>query len=362
MLKSANVFISAIIVSFFSCTDKREYSINGEIDGLDSGKVFLSLFVNADSFRVDSTVIKDGRFLFKGSLPEATLGSIYVGGKSNDFGNLDFLVGFDEVDVNILATDTSLTLRPIADKGLNSNWFKLLDQVDPIQNKISDYYILADQEGLSDNQIDSLYLLAQDGAQQLDSVISHFPTSIAQLFMAIQQGLSVDKVQFYEGLLRSASPTISKSVPAQTLELFLDRAKRTALKQPAPDFTLPDSTGKPISLSSLKDKYVLIDFWASWCGPCRAESPNLVAAFNQYRDRDFTILSISIDRKADEWRQAASKDGYEWFNVIDADGKIASNFNVMAIPANWLLNKDGVIIAKDLRGDELIAALKKEMY
>jgi len=128
----------------------------------------------------------------------------------------------------------------------------------------------------------------------------------------------------------------------------------------APGISLPTPDGNLVSLASLKGKYVLLDFWASWCGPCRAENPNVVAAFNKYKDKNFTVFSVSLDDNKDHWLKAIKDDGLTWTHVSDLkkwESIAARDYGVEAIPTNFLLDKEGKIIARDLRGDALDAKL-----
>ena len=138
----------------------------------------------------------------------------------------------------------------------------------------------------------------------------------------------------------------------------IEAAKKTAVGAMAMNFTQNDTLGRAVSLSDFKGKYVLIDFWASWCGPCRAENPNLVKAFNKYKDKNFTVLGVSLDQpgKHQAWMDAIHKDGLDWTQVSDLkfwDNAVAKQYGIRAIPQNFLIDPSGKIVAKNIRGEEL---------
>jgi peroxiredoxin len=166
--------------------------------------------------------------------------------------------------------------------------------------------------------------------------------------------------ELYDGFIPEMKETDAAKKVAKQLELLKtdeENSKNTEVGSKAPEFKAPGPDGQEIALNDVLGKVTLVDFWAAWCRPCRAENPNVVAVYKKYHDKGLNIIGVSLDRKADDWKKAIADDGLTWNHVshVQYFGPIAALYNVKAIPAAFLLDENGVIIAKNLRGPALEA-------
>ncbi len=206
------------------------------------------------------------------------------------------------------------------------------------------------------NQLTELYYLEQKAFVQKSPAS---PVSLHMVKEALGFSLDAAKAEPLFALLQS---DIKDSKTGKEIAEQIEMGKRSMLGALAYDFSQPDTTGAQIALSSLRGKYVLLDFWASWCGPCRAESPNLVKAYQNYASKGFTIFSVSLDQDRKKWIKAIVEDRYTWPQAGDMKGwqnAAARDYGVQGIPFNVLLNDKGVVIARNLRGDALEKKLKE---
>jgi peroxiredoxin len=162
-----------------------------------------------------------------------------------------------------------------------------------------------------------------------------------------------------EPVFNSLAEEIRNTPDGKSLNERIQIAKRTKPGSPAIGYTGLDSSGRKVSLDEFKGKFVLLEFWASWCGPCRAENPNLVRVFNKLKDKNFEILSVSLDSNREKWLKAIVEDKLPWVHVSDFDSFISKAYGIRAIPQNVLVSPDGKIMAKNLRGEKLESEVLK---
>jgi peroxiredoxin len=205
------------------------------------------------------------------------------------------------------------------------------------------------------NELDKIHLSVAE-------MLKKEPASLGVINF-LQNNTSIDKDKYLDLYIQTAEkakkawPTNEHSVQFSDM---VDKMKVTAIGQVAPEIALPDTTGQIVKLSSLRGKYVLVDFWAKWCGPCRQENPNVVKAFQKYKNNGFTVFGVSLDRSKQDWMRAIAEDNLTWTHVSDLkfwQSEAAKAYNVTGIPFSLLLDQNGVIIAKNLRGRALDAKL-----
>jgi peroxiredoxin len=196
---------------------------------------------------------------------------------------------------------------------------------------------------------------------ELETFIGKKPNSYVTPLAIFRINQMNDNSEKMEQLFGTLTPEIQSSPIGKYVAQQIEEGKRNPMGKTLADFQQEDPDGKMVSLSSFRGKYVLVDFWASWCGPCRQENPNVVNAFNKYKNKNFTVLGISLDKTKQPWLDAIAKDGLNWTQLSDLKGwsnSVAQQFQIQSIPQNFLIDPNGVVIGKNLRGEALESKLE----
>lgn len=324
-----NKLLTLCAAALLAACSSTDYTVTGQIEGLD-GTIYLALLDGKMPIVVDSTTAQAGQFTFKGALAQASMA---------------------QIEDSTRRRVALFALEPAVTTTING----ALTQPDSIA-------IVGGAE-----QTVWLGSLGAD-ADSLKRLVAANPKSVAAayvLFRNLTYRMNFDEMR---AAAAAFDTTIHKTSYLKLVNEKADLLEKTAVGKPYVDFSAADSTGTQVALSSVVGKdgqWVLLDFWAGWCPPCRAESPNLVKAFNMFKGRGFTIFAASLDKTREQWLAAIAKDGLGgWTNVSDLqfwNSQGAGLYGVGSIPANVLIGPDGVIVARDLHGDNLFTVLEERL-
>ncbi|MGN6638591.1 MAG: redoxin domain-containing protein [Mucilaginibacter sp.] len=352
----------------------QPFNVTGKLGSLNAE---LYLFYQLGSNKVlDSTQCVNGSFEFKGDLMYPSVALLIadhknVGSAKLELGTADKLVFYiDKGTIQVQSPD-SVYKAQIIGSPINDQYKQLVAINDEIRNRTSKMMtdeVKATTEKSTTNQQNEiqakLKTIQADYHNKLITFIKQHPDSYLSL-VSIETlgGPSPDPNELLP-LLDGLSKDIQDTEMARSLKNALESMKSVEIGAMAPDFEEADTTGKPVRLSSFRGKYVLLDFWASWCGPCRQENPNVVKAYNRFKDKNFTIIGISLDKPDGgfAWLNAIKNDHLTWTQLSDLkfwNNSVAQLYFVQSIPKNFLIDPTGKIIAQDLRGDDLETKLEE---
>lgn len=339
----------------------KGYTIEGTLTNADGKTVLLTAFTVDGGQTLDTIRPVENQFSVKGMLEQPVLLTLTVDGSKQRlsfFGenaSYKLVADADSLNKGVVESESSVQkeyAQVVAD----------LKAVQLQQESIVNGYNQAKSEGndlLAESfvkQYDSLDVVSGD---IMTAFIKAKPQSpVAAMF--VRNKFSYGSLEEMKEGVAMLDTALASSPYVQAIQARMAILEKVAVGQPAPDFAMSDSLGNDIRLSDFKGKYVLVDFWASWCGPCRRENPNVVKLYNQFKDKNFTILGVSLDNKRENWMKAIADDQLTWNHVSDLEGwknSAAKLYGVNSIPHTVLIDAEGTIIARNLHADELAAKL-----
>lgn len=351
-------FLLAISISVLVAQAQKGFVINGNISGIANGKAQI---VSADEKRtvIATDSVRNGVFIIKGSIPEPGLYSLVLGNEQPQYIYLEnnpIKITGSKEDIKNIQIEGSQSQLDFAD--FNKTFSPLIAELNG--------YAMQIQKETNEMKREQLLQGYNSIVAKMNTEVGNFvaarKSSYVSAFLLYVSAQVLNNPVVLEQRFNSLDEEIRNGQLGKMLATNLAYSKVGAVGTNALDFTQNDVNGKPVTFSSFKGKYVLLDFWASWCGPCRRENPNVVKAYNKYKDKNFTILSVSLDQSKNAWVKAINADHLTWNHVSDLqqwNNAVAQMYHIQSIPGNFLVDPDGKIIARDLRGADLENKLKE---
>ena len=313
------------------------FVINGNITGYADGVLVNLLNANTGAPEA-STKITNGKFTLTGTMPFPDFRVIAVNNEQR------YITLFlDNSEIKLIANKDSIENANVSGSASQNEFVEYSTAIKPYEKMLN-------QQG---NYAASFMAQA---AAVLEKFVAQHPGSYVSPLAIYRHNQLTSNSEMMEQLFNSLAAPVKSSPLGNYLAQQITESKKNPIGKPLADFSQPDTSGNAVSLSSLKGKYVLVDFWASWCGPCRAENPNLVRMYNKFKDKKFTVLGVSLDKSKQPWLDAINADALTWTHISDLQGwnnSIAQQFQIFSIPQNFLLDPQGNVIGKNLRGAAL---------
>ena len=365
------IIVLLITASLFVACNKlgdNEFVIKGTIDGIENGK-FVILETQDESMgikSIDTTVVMEGKFEFKGTSLEPELHFLQV---ETVQGKVVFVL--EQGEINVTAYKDSINKSKIGGTFNNDQFASYnLGQIE-IQKKMADYRNVNQQkmdaamqanDTLAVNELRDGFLKLKEEEKNFNFTFCEDNPKAFICVLMIQSMLYQPDADFIriEKIYNALDKSVKETKPGKSVGEMISNSSAAEVGKQAPEFSAPTPEGKLVSLKESLGKVTIIDFWASWCAPCRKENPNVVALYNEFHEKGLNIIGVSLDKEGDEtkWKDAITADKLTWAQVSNLqywNEPIAKKYNVKSIPAVFILDASGKIVAKDLRGEELKA-------
>lgn len=360
--------IVAGVAILASCQQKPAYTIEGTVDNseLEGAKVYLMAGDYSSQSTSDSTVIANGTYTFKGVMAEATPGAIYIS-PENQENAVYVTLAIENAPIKV-HTDAEghTTVSGTPD---NEKYQEFLNAKKPHEerfHKAYELYATSAKTPEDEAKINEERRIFREVVNPLTFEYVKNNINSPAFWSELHNCAIMNPIDKQKELVAVANERTKQQPVMQTIMERIATLEKTAINQPFVDIRMPNPEGKEIALSDYagKGKYVLIDFWASWCGPCRAEMPNVVEAYKKYKDKGFEIVGVSFDSKKEPWVKALKELDLPWVHMSDLkgwDSEGAKLYAVTGVPCTVLLDKEGKIIARNIRGEELQKKLAELM-